>query len=354
MSKYTVRKAAETHRPAEAAEPGQATPEGRQAAIPAASLLPPKAFSSDRGNPNAPKQKLISPQGAAALEAEVQRRMQHTERTVPAQEPGPLRLVTFTAVAPSLKDAERLARIQARATELQQRTQTPEAIARRAAEAARDEARRLAQHLRASGIPTAYQNADFETDTHGRPLRLSPAAQQAHDLCRALAAQWKPGSRGLILYSQRCGTGKTHHGCAVLRALLHRNVSVRLFKAAEFLQLCRDSYSAKPGLNTLPTPSDVRGLYQRPAVLLIDELGGENIAGGDDGDWARERMLELVDWRTTNGKTILATTNLTPSQLQDHYGERTASRLLGHAYFVLMDGPDHRVLGAPTGDNPFA
>lgn len=60
-------------------------------------------------------------------------------------------------------------------------------------------------------------------------------------------------------------------------------------------------------------------------------------------DFGMEQLFSAVDAREQAGAPLLVTTNLTPSEIGERYGEPLMSRLAGYCRTVRVDGDDWRV-----------
>jgi len=183
--------------------------------------------------------------------------------------------------------------------------------------------------------------------------------------CRRLACDWKPGAAGLTLSSPSVGVGKTLFAYAVLIYITAHHIGragtgrarCQAVSAKGLLDLLRSSFGAtwekNPGVQSTEA---VRQKYQVvPDVLLIDDLGKENVRSGEAGEWARAELLDLLDYRMERKLTTLITTNLTEADTRTRYGAAFASRLLGRSPVVGMVGADFRLMQGEGGEaDPFA
>ena len=183
--------------------------------------------------------------------------------------------------------------------------------------------------------------------------------------CRKLAARWKPGEKGLTLRSPSVGVGKTLFAYATLVYITAHHVGrdgkgrarCQAVSAKGLLDLLRSSFGAtwekNPGVQSTEA---VRQKYLVvPDVLLIDDLGKENVRGGEAGEWARAELLDLLDYRMEKRLTTILTTNLTDADTLHRYGAAFVSRMLGRSPVVEMSGPDYRLLQGEGGEaDPFA
>lgn len=238
-----------------------------------------------------------------------------------------------------------------------------ESEAQKAEREARAEARRRTERqdaahrlLMASDLPADLYDANLDTTQHGTPLTVGDGNRRALWLCSRLVSEWALQHKGLTLSGPDSGCGKTYAAGAVARELIRANVRVQWVTASRLLDLYRKSFGAtwekNPGV---PSGEQVWQRYAvRPGLLVLDDLGAEKVATGEAGDWARERLLDLIDHRHDGKKTLLVTTNLDERALRDKYGARIVSRLLGRSPLVTMTGPDFRQSAMPDADDPFA
>lgn len=95
----------------------------------------------------------------------------------------------------------------------------------------------------------------------------------------------------------------------------------------------------KAEMDNPPDGYTVRAKIDRRAALILDDLGTELPTG-----WQTNVLTELVAQRYDQSLTLVATTNLTPRQLEDRLGERTVSRLHEMCELVQVTGADRRRL----------
>jgi DNA replication protein DnaC len=129
------------------------------------------------------------------------------------------------------------------------------------------------------------------------------------------------------------GTGKTFLAVAVLFDLLksYDYREVMFATMPDLLDRIRASYNA-------PTRDDVLERALEVQVLVLDDLGTEKVT-----DWVREKVYQIINRRYNEQLCTICTTNLAPSQLAKHIGERTVSRLMEMCRVVKLDGADRRV-----------
>ncbi|MDO4739587.1 MAG: ATP-binding protein [Eubacteriales bacterium] len=78
--------------------------------------------------------------------------------------------------------------------------------------------------------------------------------------------------------------------------------------------------------------------------LILDDLGSEPMLN----NITIEYLFTLLNERSAAGRPTFAATNFSMSELQEHYNERIASRLLdaGRTYVIALEGEDLRTRGA--------
>jgi DNA replication protein DnaC len=178
----------------------------------------------------------------------------------------------------------------------------------------------------AAGVPTHFQGMRFGTYPAGPETTAAVAG------CRA----WLTEARrpGLLLHGA-FGVGKTGLAVSVLwEALEAEGLPGRFMAVPDLLDAIRASYRSEG-------PSPLDALKTAP-LLVLDDLGAERVT-----DWVAERLFVLVNARHGNPavRTVF-TSNLPPSKLGAHLGERIAWRIIEMCQVVKVDGGNLRDRGA--------
>lgn len=180
---------------------------------------------------------------------------------------------------------------------------------------------------------TEYYHMTFE-NYKGTLTNQQKAAKKA---VQALCQEWTVAGyrRGIVLYSDfaSVGVGKTHLAVAAARFAVEHLQSVAIWGMPTYIRALKASYDA--GKSDQVTRST-----EEPAVLVLDDLGAENIG---KVDWYQEVIYNIMDTRWLKKRATIVTTNLPERVLFARIGARAMSRLTAMTgSFVELDGTDYR------------
>lgn len=138
----------------------------------------------------------------------------------------------------------------------------------------------------------------------------------------------------LILHSPDAGTGKTLMLMLAAKKLLEQGYDVFVAQMNTIVEMYTSGWRDKAD----------KDYFERRimncGVLVIDDLGKE---AGDKHIEFIDRLLDrVIRHRTASSLPTLASTNLTPEQLDMGYGQYVASLLTETCVFVDTSGPDWR------------
>lgn len=120
--------------------------------------------------------------------------------------------------------------------------------------------------------------------------------------------EWEQRGMGLYLYSSTKGSGKSYLASCLTNSLISKYaIPMKYISASELLERSK----IEDGIKDL---QDIK-------LLVLDDLGQKN--GGQS--WMDDVMFRLVDYRNSNGKITIYTSNLKPTQLP--MDERVVDRI---------------------------
>lgn len=184
-----------------------------------------------------------------------------------------------------------------------------------------------------NGPPGPQQEPPARTTPPSVPARYRAdltALEQTDPVkaARAWIDSYQPG-RGLLLVGP-VGTGKSTIAGA-LATLLQAPTRCSFWPVRALIA------AIKAEMDTPREGYTVTQKITRRPALVLDDLGTELPTG-----WQLNTVAELIDDRYDNQLTLVATTNLTPRQLEERLGERTVSRLHEMCDLVKVTGTDRR------------
>lgn len=163
------------------------------------------------------------------------------------------------------------------------------ARARINAEFAPSQEAKLKERVNCSGIPNKYRKA-----------QITPTLQ------RLLEQLERHEIEGVLLQGQT-GRGKTYAACSMLLEHLRSNLG-KFSTFNEILNRVRGAYSSAEN------PDEVFGRYKGTKLLVIDDLGKENISPD-----SITKLFELLDYRIANELPTVITTQFSTNELMQRY-----------------------------------
>ena len=217
-----------------------------------------------------------------------------------------------------------------------------ERVEREKAAKARERVERLTRDsgMNERGLRQTFQN--FIADTAERKRILGIARDYAHGFSRLLPQQGQPlpGRNGFLISGTK-GTGKTHIASAIANHLLSRETALICTTERNLFDRIRRAYT--PGeLHE----GQVRGVYERIPLLVIDDLGKEKAT-----NWTLATLYAVIDGRYERAMPLIVTTNydarslitrLTPEGGDKTTADAILDRIAEMCEFLLMAGESWR------------
>jgi DNA replication protein DnaC len=225
--------------------------------------------------------------------------------------------------------------------------------------------RRKLRLINESGLPGKFIEAELDNYETNKPMHSSQkrAKSRAKDFLKDFGKKGKTPQRGLAFIGGP-GLGKTHLASAIVKSLiLDQGVDCRFVDFFQLLGEIRHAYSEERSDQNLIRP------YIEARVLVIDEL-----AKGRNNEWERTVLDQFISSRYNSAnKLTLFTSNfnnhsngkdsknfssghvdtdrtrqsIQKESLQERIGDRIHSRLVEMCDFIVMQGPDYRVISKP-------
>jgi len=145
---------------------------------------------------------------------------------------------------------------------------------------------------------------------------------------------------GLYIWGENTGNGKTSWACKIMGYYFRKiafssgleNEGLYIYLPT-FLDDLMNSYK-----NSSPEFEEELGMVKSCKLLIIDDIGAERVT-----EWVRERVVSIINTRSSNGLCTIYTSNLSLKGLSDKMGEaRISSRIKGSVQEIHLLGGDNR------------
>lgn len=144
------------------------------------------------------------------------------------------------------------------------------------------------------------------------------------------AEEWVRGHIDGLMLTGPTGTGKTRIAAAACWSRLESS-------SCSYVSVSHAMTQLAGSLTDDGRKEAIRRFHGTGAVVLDD------LDKCRPSEYGREQIFAAVDAREQEGSPLLVTTNLTPSELADRFGEPLASRLAGYCETVEVAGADLRI-----------
>jgi len=120
------------------------------------------------------------------------------------------------------------------------------------------------------------------------------------------------------LFQGNTGSGKTHLACAIANELIDKGHTVKFIPVTELLDKIKATFDAQ---------YESEDGFIKPLrdcdLLILDDLGAERTTS-----WTMAKLHNLIDYRYSNYKPTIITTNLLSGELSSVLDTRTVDRIL--------------------------
>lgn len=174
-----------------------------------------------------------------------------------------------------------------------------------------------------SGMPVEYMSKDgkdFDWGQYSEDVEIQKRIANA--FVYSFATFRKQG-RGLYIYSNTKGSGKTLLACCLANEVLKKqDVSVKFTTVADYIELVRSSKNeaVKEQINAI----------MNTGLLIVDDIG----ATKEDKDWISDAIYRLVNRRYENMLPTIYTSNVMIDNLK--CDDRISSRIMETSTVLAM------------------
>lgn len=180
--------------------------------------------------------------------------------------------------------------------------------------------------------PLREQTFDrFDLTVYPQPDR--EYMRKLRDYCRHYADEIAAGTqKESLLLMGDVGRGKTFLSSAIANVAVAAKRSVVYFTFSQFLEFARTA--------RLDDDNDYRQSVQRlldADLIVLDDLGSEKLT-----EFVGQEFFNIINHRMNRSLPMVISTNMHPSEIQDAYGARIASRLLNGFDSLMLKGEDVR------------
>ncbi len=137
-----------------------------------------------------------------------------------------------------------------------------------------------------------------------------------------------------VLFMGPTGLGKTHLSLAIAKSVIDKNYGVIYGSAQDFMRKIENEHFGRES-------GDALGTLLECDLLIFDDLGTEfNTA------FSVSVLYNIVNTRLLYSRPTIMSTNLTLKEIEDRYGERVLSRIIGSYFIKKFCGEDIRKIKA--------
>jgi DNA replication protein DnaC len=195
---------------------------------------------------------------------------------------------------------------------------------------------RISKNKIKATIPEEFTESSFKSWDSKKYTGADNLLELAEEYVQNFEA-YKQDGKGILIYSNTCGNGKSLFCSMVGNELLSRNYKVKFIVVPELLQDIKNTFNQE--FSTTAESEILKEVY-RNDLVIFDDIGVEKWT-----DWVEEKIFLIINYLYNNKIPFLMTSNLTMEQLLTQLGEkkRIISRIVKRCMPVENKGFDCRL-----------
>lgn len=140
----------------------------------------------------------------------------------------------------------------------------------------------------------------------------------------------------LFIFSKGTGNGKTSWATKIVNNYIRKNLFKRVENLVYFINTPQLLEDMRLGYNDGQYELLISKIKEAD-IVIFDDIGAEKST-----EWVRERLYTIINFRVSEGKTTIYTSNLSIDELALNLGQRVASRLMANTLSINLVGADKR------------
>lgn len=175
-----------------------------------------------------------------------------------------------------------------------------------------------------TGIPPEYCNTDISKfDFTAYHVNMEPMKKVFTSFVDNFE-EWQKKGKGLYLWSNTPGSGKTFLSCCLARSLMIKyGLQMRFITAPAYINAVGESFKRSRG------EEDRTMVYRECDVLVFDDIGAQS-----KGSWQGQEIFNLVNKRMEEGRITIYTSNTDVNEL--NVDVRTQDRITKTSVVLQM------------------
>lgn len=175
-----------------------------------------------------------------------------------------------------------------------------------------------------TGIPVQFSDADlrkFQFDSYSENMdKFKKLIMNFFEKYK----EWEKSGKGLYLWSQTPGSGKTFLACSIANSVsMKYSLQMRFISAPDYLAVVGESYKRQRG------EEDLSRIYRYCPFLVLDDIGTQKT-----GEWQEQELFRLIDERLNSQRVTVLTSNLPPEKL--NVSQRIIDRIMRMSIVLQM------------------